>query len=275
MSFPLSYFKSLRLINVNLLINSPIQKSCIQIHLMDVPSHSRNQKNKWSYCCIPSCGSKGFLIIISFLLWEDSYYKPCFALVYAPICNVTYLVYPVWSDYRFFTWPWDNLLDIILHYGSILFLHNITPLLMFSCIFIGGGFCFNKICHICNISWILFRSFTFPRGAWCCMSFCFLKSIFQPNMPLLIFWNNHLLYMITMTFNIFLSRCLLLTIIVPRDILKYRYLFFIRVNLNIPWFLISYSLIKDDIPTYFNLMMLLNIDSIWFLWSTISHKYVL
>lgn len=151
MSLPLIYFKSLMFIDVNLLINIPIQKSFLNIHLMNVRSHSSSQRNKWSYYYIYSCRSKGFFVINPFFMWETTCYKPYFLFINAPICNVLYLENTFLSDYRFVTWPWDNFPDIILLDWLVFFFHCIPPHLMFSNIFIGGRFCFNKLCRVYNI----------------------------------------------------------------------------------------------------------------------------
>ena len=80
--------------NQILFFNHPIQERCLDINLVNIPSHLFSEGYDRSYGGVPSNKGEGLLIIDSFLLCIPLSHQPGFVLIYAAICNILDFVDP-------------------------------------------------------------------------------------------------------------------------------------------------------------------------------------
>ena len=94
MSLWLMHLKALWLFYIHLFLYHPIEKWCLDIHLVNLPSHLRSKGNYGSDRSVSGYWGEGLFIIDPFLLSIPLSHKPGFKFFDAAICNKLDLVDP-------------------------------------------------------------------------------------------------------------------------------------------------------------------------------------
>ena len=133
-------FNAFRFLYIHLLFYHPIQEFCLDIHMVNLPSHLRCKGYDESDWSIPSYWGEGFFIVYPFFLSIPLSYKLGFKFLYTAICSIFNLVDPSRTHNQSVLRSRNYFPDIICHDGVILLHHCIYPHLMLSCLLKTKGF---------------------------------------------------------------------------------------------------------------------------------------
>ena len=162
-------YEAFRLLYVYLLLQLTIKECCLDIYLMDFPSHLCCKWDHSSYRSILGHRSKCLLIVYSLLLREPLGHEPCLVFLDATICTVLYLIDSTWSNYFSIYWSRHYLPHIILHNWVILLNHSFLPYLMLCNLLIDGRFTIYQLTNqyhiVIELGWLSLLSSTLSRSS--------------------------------------------------------------------------------------------------------------